>query len=448
VTAAVARGLRPGDAGYDAARTVWNAVVDRRPAVIMPCANASDVVAAVRYGREAGLEIGVKCGGHSALGLPVADGGLLIDLAPMGAARVDPAGRRARVGGGALLGALDLAAQRYGLATTAGNVSHTGVGGLTLGGGVGWLARLYGLTCDNVTSYDLVTADGEQVTASATERTELYWALRGGGGNFGVVTEFEFRLHPAGTRALRANWIHEIEDGETALRGWRDLLADAPRRATPVARVTTYQGRPVATTGFVWVGDPAGGRRLLAAYRAIGRPVAERVEELSYLDLQTGDDDVERYAVRRYQKGHYFRELSDPAITAFLDRGDGSYPSGRLTMNGGAIADRPDEDSAFSHRDALVEFSSGSAWTDPAEDEAQMAASRAYAAGLEPYTSGAYVNTLTDEGIAGVRRAYAPAELARLTAVKREYDPGNVFHLNQNIDPRSGGDEGADVTGG
>ena len=262
----------PGDDGYDAGRAVWNAIVDRRPALIARCASTADVVAAVRYGREAGLEIGVRCGGHSMLGLPVADGGLLIDLAPLSAVRVDPGSRRAWVGGGALLGALDVASQRYGLATTAGNVSHTGVGGLTLGGGIGWLARAHGLSCDNVASFEVVTADGEVVRASETEHPELYWGLRGGGGNFGVVTEFEFRLHPVGTRALVAEFVHEYDDAGTALRGWRDLFANAPRAATPLARIggSGESGRPVATIGYVWVGNPDDGRRLLASYRGSG----------------------------------------------------------------------------------------------------------------------------------------------------------------------------------
>jgi FAD/FMN-containing dehydrogenase len=430
---------RPGDGGYDAGRAVWNAIVDRRPAAIALCGSTADVVAAVRYGREAGLEIGVRCGGHSFLGLPVVDGGLVIDLSGLTAVRVDPASRRAWVGGGALLGALDVAAQRHGLATTAGNVSHTGVGGLTLGGGIGWLARMYGLTCDNVLSYEIVTADGEVLRASQDEHPDLFWALRGGGGNFGVVTEFEFRLHPAGTQALTANLYYELDDATTALRGWRDLLADSPRQATPVARVgrrEDFGGRPVASIGYVWVGDPVEGRRLLEAYEQIGSPIATQLQEMTYLDLQTKDDDDEGHALRRYCKGLYLRSLPDAAIDAFLAwSGDPFRPGARMTLNGGAISDVPDEASAFSHRDALIEFTTSAGWTDPDQDADRIAAARTYAAGLEPFASGVYVNTVSDPGDGVLKSVYSPAKLARLQTVKRTYDPANTFHLTQNIRP-------------
>ncbi|MEU4191861.1 FAD-binding oxidoreductase [Kribbella sp. NPDC026611] len=418
--------IRPGDPGYDAGRTVWNAMVDRRPAMIARCASTADVVAALRYGREAGLEIGVRCGGHSFLGLPVVEDGLLIDLSPMSSVHVDPASRRARVGGGALLGALDVGAQRYGLATTAGNVSHTGVGGLTLGGGIGWLARAHGLTCDNVASYELVTADGAVLRVSDTEHPELFWALRGGGGGFGVVTSFEFRLHPVGTQALTADLFYDLDDAGTALRGWRDLFPGTPRQATPVARVGRWDGRPMASIGYVWVGDPDEGRQLLTQYQSIGKPVQQRVRELTYLDLQTQSDDDERHALRRYCKGHYLRTLPDAAIDAFLAQDNN--PGARMTLNGGAILDVPDADTAYSHRDALVEFTTGDDWTDPAEDVARIAAARAYAAGLEPYTSGSYVNTIADEDATAVHRAYSPAKLTRLQQLKRSYDPDNVFN--------------------
>jgi FAD/FMN-containing dehydrogenase len=429
--------LRPGDMGYDEARTVWNAMVDRQPRMIIRCASTRDVAIAVRTARDLDLEIGVRCGGHSVLGLAVPDGGLMIDLTPMGAVRVNPARRRARAQGGALLGALDAAAQRHGLATTAGNVSHTGVGGLTLGGGMGWLARQHGLACDNVTSFEMVNAEGNIVRASEAENPDLFWGLRGGGGNFGVVTEFEFRLHPVGTQTLVAGFSFPLDQALPVLRGWRDMLAGAPRQATFTASVGADN---LATIGFVWVGDPRQGRRLLPAMRALGRPVAEQVSEPSYVELQRMDDTVGRHALRRYSKGHFLGSFPDDAIEAFLLRGGtggraGHLPNVGLQAYGGAIADVPDQDTAFSHRGTLLEFGAGTSWADPAEDEARMTAARRSAAALDEFASGAYVNTLSDEGNEGVRRAYPPAKLARLTAVKDAYDPGNVFHLNQNIRP-------------
>jgi FAD/FMN-containing dehydrogenase len=429
--------LRPGDNGYDQVRMVWNAIVDHRPRMIFRCASVADVVVAVRTARELDLEIGVRCGGHSALGHAVPDDGLMIDLSTMNEVRIDPVRRRARVRGGSLLGALDHAAQRYGLATTAGNVSHTGVAGLTLGGGMGWLARQYGLACDNVESYEMVTADGEVVRASRTEHADLFWGLRGGGGNFGIVTDFEFRLHPVGTHTLVAEFSFPVDHALPALRGWRDLNAQAPRQATFTASIGADN---LVTLGFVWVGDREQGRQLLPALRALGRPVAQNVYEPSYLQLQTRDDTVGGHTFRRYSKGHYLRQLPDDAIEAFVARGAlgagaEQLPNVGLQAYGGAIADVPDEDSAFSHRDALFEFGTGTRWTDPAEDAARVAMARRSAAALDPYASGAYVNALSDEGAAGVSRAYRPEKLERLTKLKDRYDPGNVFHLNANIRP-------------
>jgi FAD/FMN-containing dehydrogenase len=434
--------LAPGDAGYDAARTVWNAMIDRRPRMIVRAASVADVVTAVRLARELDLEIGVRCGGHNVAGYAVPEDGLMIDLTPLGDVRVDPVRQRARVQGGALLGALDRASQVYGLATTAGNVSHTGVGGLTLGGGMGWLARQYGLACDNVVSYTMVTADGEVVTASRTENHDLYWGLRGGGGNFGIVTEFEFQLHRTGTQALVAEFDHRAEDAVPVLEGWRDLNAIAPRQATFTASVHDTGNGPIATVGFVWVGEPAHGRRLLPAMRALGRPIAARVTTPSYLQLQRQDDSTGGHAYRRYSKAHYLGQFPTAAIEAFLLRGatdlhsGGHLPGAGLQAHGGAIADIPDADAAFSHRRTLFEFGAGSRWTDPAEDDARTTATRNAGAALDPYANGVYVNSLTaDDGQRGIRRAYPAAKLARLAALKTAWDPSNVFHLNQNIKP-------------
>jgi FAD/FMN-containing dehydrogenase len=434
--------LLPDEDGYHDARQVWNAMVDRRPAVVARCASPADAAAAVGFAREQELEIGVRGGGHSVLGIAVPEDGLMVDLTPLGAVRVDPARRRAWVQGGALLGGLDRAAQAHGLATTAGNVSHTGVGGLTLGGGMGWLARRFGLACDNVASFEVVTADGELLHASASENPDLYWGLRGGGGNFGVVTEFEFELHQVGTAALIADLTYPPQDAPAALRGWRALIPEAPRQATLTAWVGVTQDRPMAAVGYVWVGDPDQGRELLPALRAITpAPLAERVHELSYLELQRFEDVQQRHRLRRYWKGHFLRELDDGAIDAFLARGaDGDDPAllpfGSLQSYGGAVADVGDAETAFSHRDALVEFVAVASWADPAEDQPRMSAARRYAAAVEPFASGVYVNALTDEGQAGIQRAYGEDKLARLATLKGRYDPDNVFHLNHNIRPR------------
>jgi len=419
----------PGDAGYDEARTVWNAMVDHRPAVVVRCRRTEDVVGALALARRDGLEVGVRCGGHSVVGHGVPDGGLMIDLTSLDEVRVDPARRRAWVGGGALLGALDAATQPYGLATTAGNVSHTGVGGLTLGGGMGWLARQCGLACDNVVSYEVVTASGDVVRASADERPDLFWALRGGGGNFGVVTEFEFRLHEVGTRALGVELDFPVADAVPAVVRWRDLSVVAPREATYTLGV--HDG--VVTLGFVWVGDPGEGRAHAAELTSLGTPAARRIEELSYLDLQTQEDSTAGHAVRRYWKGHYLRDLTVGAIEALL----ATEPDVRagLQSYGGAIGDVPDDEAAFSQRGTRFEYVAATGWTEPEQDVARIAAARASATRVEPFASGVYVNVLGDDGADGVRRAYPPEKLARLAAIKAAYDPDNVFHLNQNIPP-------------
>jgi FAD/FMN-containing dehydrogenase len=425
--------LTPGTRGYDSARSVWNEMIDHRPKLIVRCASVDDVVTAVHAARECDLEIGVRCGGHNIAGLAVPHGGLMIDLTTLGRVTVDPVTRRARVQGGAMLGALDQATQPFGLATTAGNVSHTGVGGLTLGGGMGWLARQHGLTCDNVVSCTVVTADGVVVCASANEHPDLFWGLRGGGGNFGIVVEFELRLHPIGTRALVTELTFPLDRAAAALRGWRDLAEEAPRQATMTADIS---GDAVAL-GYVWAGDPEAGRAMLPALRSIAVPSGEVVRELSYLELQTRDDSIEGYAYRRYWKGHYLPELSDGAIGALVDRdpADATLPDVSLQAYGGAIADVDEDATAFSHRHTRFEYVAAAAWSDPGEDGLRMGAARRAAAKLDPFAAGAYVNTLSDEGASGVRRAYSEAKRARLTAVKDAYDPDNVFHLNHNIAP-------------
>jgi FAD/FMN-containing dehydrogenase len=421
--------LRPGEPGYDDARRVWNAMVDRRPALIARCRQTADVVAAVALARRDGLEVGVRCGGHSVVGHAVPEGGLMIDLTPMGGVRVDPGRRRAWVQGGALLGTLDAATQAYGLATTAGNVSHTGVGGLTLGGGMGWLARQYGLACDNVDSFEVVTASGEVVRASAAQDTELFWGLRGGGGNFGVVTEFGFRLHDTGTRTLTVELDFPAAEAASAMARWRDLALAGPRRATYEASVSGG----VATLGFVWVGDPDAGRELARSLDVLGTPLRRRDLERSYVDLQSCGDTPQGHALRRYWKGHYLTALPDAAIEAVLTHDPSVGVS--LQTHGGAIADvRPDA-TAFAHRGTAFEYMGAARWTDPAQDATRTATVRTCAGRIAPFARGSYVNALSDDGESGVRSAYPPAVLARLTALKDAVDPDNVFHLNQNVRP-------------
>lgn len=427
--------LDPGDDGYDAARRVWNAMVDRRPDRIVACSTAAEVADAIRYATANDLEIGVRCGGHSIVGHAVPDSGLMIDLRPMGAVEVDASARRARVEGGALLGALDRAAQAQGLATTAGNVSHTGVGGLALGGGMGWLARQHGLTCDNALAFELVTADGEILRVDRDSHPDLFWALRGGGGNFGVVTEFEFALHPEPGQVLSVEYLYPAASGHAAMRRWRDESRAADRRATYNATISDG----TLSLGFVWVGDHVDGEVAAAALASsLGEVDAgfERViVPMTYLELQTREDDVEEHAWRRYWKGHYFSELGDEVIDALLARDGDDLPNVSLQAYGGAIADVAPSATAFARRDTAFEFVAASKWQDASDDERWMAGARRYAATLEPFASGAYVNALSDDGAAGVARAYGAEHLARLTAVKDAWDPENVFHLNQNIVP-------------
>ena len=438
--------IGPGDEEFDEHREVWNAMVDRRPALIARCTSAADVAAAIRHARAAGLEIGVKCGGHSVLGLSVPQDGLMIDLTPMGGVRVDAGSRRAVVGGGALLRYLDQAAQAHGLATTAGNVSHTGVGGLTLGGGMGWLARQLGLACDNVEAYTVVTADGETVRATASEHPDLYWGLRGGGGNFGVVTEFEFRLHPVAGDALVAELTFDVADAREPMRRWRELLPDAPRPATLTADAVTIAGRPAVVIGFVWVGDPDDGMRYLETMRGIGSPRAESVQPMRYLDLQSIGDENHHHGRRRYSAGHYLTELPDAAIDAFLTRGvadgdEGGVDWTRIAVGGfqaygGAIGEVSNEDSAFSHRDALVEFFARPDLGRPGRGRGADGVRARVRRCPRPVLQ----RRLRQRAVRRAARRSCGARTAipsspRLAELKRRYDPDNVFHLNQNIAP-------------
>lgn len=443
--------IRPVDPGYEAARQVWNGVVDRRPALVARCTGTADVVAAVRFARAEGLEIAVRGGGHSVAGHGTVNGGLVIDLSTMRGVRVDPDARTAWVQGGALLGQLDHESALHGLATTAGTVSHTGVGGLTLGGGYGFLARTHGLAADNLASVEVVTAAGEVLTADASRHEDLFWGLRGGGGNFGIATGFEFRLHPAPVTVSTGDLFFDVDEGLASLRALRDFAPAAPDAMTLTAGAVTVRpewempelevGAPMVVVSWVHLGSGAEGRRIAEPLYAGLKPRVEMLEEMSYLRLQGLADGSQRHGLRRYWKGSFATQLSNAGLEAFLARGTrpgDEMPlwNGELVALGGAISRVGEDDTAYSGRDATFDFLSLSSWEDPAEDEVRLAGARHYWETMTPFTSPrAYVNSLEAEGTSRVRDAYGAGKYDRLVAVKRKYDPDNVFHLNQNIQP-------------
>ena len=439
----------PADPGFETARRPWNGMIDKRPALVARPRGTAEVARLVRFARQHDLEIAVRCGGHGTSGQSTTDGGLVIDLGLMRAVRVDPAARRAWVQGGALLRDLDREAQIHGLATTGGVISHTGVGGLTLGGGYGYLGRRFGLACDNVMSAEVVTADGEILTANPDQNPDLYWGIRGGGGNFGVVTTFEFQLHRFGPDILSVDLAFTPEDGAEALRSLFALGEDAPDAFVAGAAVVTarpgptlpevFHGKPVVFASFTYAADVEEGKRFIPQIKGKRQPIAEFVEVLPYVQLQRVADEAQRHGLRQYARSHFIRGTSDALIDAMIARG-GADPAiagnGSLGQLGGAISRVPEEDSAFSGRDALYDFVVGSTWEDPAVDSDRLAAARAYGDSILPLSTGkSYVNAIDDDAVEKVRAAFGAANYDRLVAVKDRYDPDNFFHLNQNVRP-------------
>jgi FAD/FMN-containing dehydrogenase len=441
--------LTPGSDGYDAARQVWNLMVDHRPALIARCLGVGDVASAIRFARERGLEISVRGGGHSIVGHAVVDDAVMIDLSSMRGVLVDPARRRAQVQGGALIADLDRETQHFGLAGTGGVAYDTGVGGYTLGGGYGWLARRFGLACDNLTSVELVTADGSRLVVTAESDPELYWALRGAGANFGVATTFEFALHPLDHAVALGEVFVEMEHVRPALRAFRDLVASADDALSldafvgvagpsfPIPEI--HHGRVVLAMSWIWVGDdPSVGEQLGRPLHIAAPVLGETVKRLSYVDLQTG---AERVRQRAFWKSSLLRDVGDDVLDAFVEAGmTANTEDDRATVElislGGAIARVGEDDSAYGHRDAALDFLAISGWTDPAEDEARMSAARAAWRRVARLSdAGVYVNNLGLEGIERVRAAYGAEKFDRLARVKRRVDPENVFRHNQNIPP-------------
>ena len=442
--------IRPDDFRYSAARALWNGMIDHRPELIARARDSADVATAILHAREAGLEIAVRCGGHSASGQSMADGGMTIDLSDMRTVSVAPEAAVARVRGGALLNDVGEATMtRHALAMPFGHVSHTGVGGLTLGGGIGWVMRRYGLAIDSLRSAEVVTADGAIVRASDSENPDLFWALRGGGGNFGVVTEFEFDLHPFGPEVLAGMLLYPLEEATDAMRFCRDFMDTAPddlttfetfMSAPPEAPFPVeLHGKPALSIGVVYAGPIAEGEEILRPLREFGKPALDLVAPMPGLAVQQMLDPTAPHGVNYYNKAHWVDGLPDQAIDDQI-RLHAEVPSPMsLIINarmGGAIERVPREATAFGHRDANRQVWVVSGWTEGAQDE-QIDWCRRVHDAMTPYGHGVYVNALGDEGPDRVRASYADDVWPRLVAAKRRWDPDNVFHLNANIPPEA-----------
>lgn len=437
-------------ADYDIARAVWNGAIDRRPRLIARCIGTADVVAAVRFARDHDLEIAIRGGGHNVAGTAVCDDGIVIDLSAMRGVLVDPANRRAWVQGGALWGDVDRETQAHGLATTGGIVSHTGVAGLTLGGGVGWLMRKHGLTVDNLLAVDVVTADGDVLRASEDEHSDLFWALRGGGGNFGVVTSFEFRLHPLGPTLLAGPILWDANDAGDVLRFYRDFVGDAPDELGTVVRFGTapplpvipeeLHWRPVMIVGSCYAGPIADGEKALRPLRAFRAHLLDLVGPTPYAGFQSALDSTVVHGWNYYWKSTHLPELRDDLIDviaghAFSSSSPRSYAA--MFHLKGAVSRVAEGETAFGNRQASHAITLDAVWRS-GEDygDQDTAWTRAFFAALGHFREGVYVNFLGgDEDPNRVREAYGESVYDRLVDVKTTYDPDNVFHHNQNIRP-------------
>jgi FAD/FMN-containing dehydrogenase len=444
--------LTPGDTGYDEARRVFNGMVDRRPRVIARCSSTADVVAAVGFAREHDLTIAVRGGGHSVAGLGTCDDGLVIDLCGLRHVDVDPAARRVRAGGGVLWGELDAATQAHGLHTPGGRVTTTGVGGFTTGGGYGWTSCRYGLACDNLVRAEVVLADGSVVIAGEGEHSDLLWGLRGGGGNFGVVTELELRLHPLGPMVLAGLLLWPFERAAEISRAWRDLADAAPDELGTACVVMTappepfvpepLRGRPAVAVAVIVAGDPGTGGALVQPLRDLA-PATDLVGEMPYTAFQGLLDASAPHGLRSYWRGEFLDELGDAALDAFVaggrDLAERGAPLSQAVMFrvGQAIAAVPEEATAMSQRGARYLFHPIVMWEDAADDERMIASGRAFAETMRRWGTGAaYLNFTPEEDRVG--DAFGAAKLGRLVALKDRYDPENRFRLNHNIAPSAG----------
>lgn len=436
------------DAAYDGARAIWNGMVDRRPGLIIRCAVAADVVSAVRFARDNGLLVSVRGGGHGIAGNAVCDGGLMIDLSSMKSVRVDAASQRAWVESGATLADLDRETQEFGLAVPTGINSTTGIAGLTLGGGFGWITRKFGLTLDNLLSVEVVTADGELRRASQSENPDLFWALRGGGGNFGVVTSFEFRLHKLGPQVLAGLVVHPFDDAEAVLKGYRQALDVAPdeltcwvvmRQAPPLPFLPAeWHGKEVLVLAMCYCGDIAEGEKATARLRSIGKPIADVVGPAPFTAWQQAFDPLLTPGARNYWKSHDFTELSDATIRILIGavrRLPGPECEIFIGHVGGAAGRVAADATAFPQRSSHFVMNVHARWREQGMDQACIAWARALFEAARPYSAGtAYINFMPADEMDRVQAAYG-GSYHRLAELKRRYDPTNLFRMNQNVKP-------------
>jgi FAD/FMN-containing dehydrogenase len=441
--------IQPGDEGYESARRVWNGAIDRYPALVARATGVADVRAAVRFARDQGLPLAVRGGGHNVAGTAVCDGGVVLDCSPMKGVWVDPAARTARAQPGLLWGELDRETQVFGLATTGGIITHTGIAGLTLGGGLGWLMRKHGLAADNLLSADVVTAEGECLRASEREHPDLFWGLRGGGGNFGVVTSFEYRLHPVGPIVLAGVILHPAAKAREVLGFYRDFVANAPDELTTIAVLRMappapflpprVHGQPVVVIGACYAGPVEEGERAVARLRRFGEPLVDLIRPTSYVSHQALFDPTAPHGLGYYWKSEYVPSLSDALIDTLAERAWGAPTPESYTIIfhlGGAVGRQDPEGSAFEDRRAAHAVNIDAVWSEPARASACMAWTRELWEAVRPYSTGrVYVNFLGEEGQDRVRAAYGAAKYERLRALKRTYDSTNFFRLNQNVAP-------------
>jgi FAD/FMN-containing dehydrogenase len=442
--------FRPGDDGYDDARAIYNGMVDKRPALVARCSGVADVIEAVNLAREKGLPLAVRCGGHNVAGKAVCDEGIVIDLRGMKGVHVDRNRRTARVNGGVTWGEFDRETQLFGLTTPGGRMTGTGVGGFTLGGGYAWTSTVHGLACDNLISAEVVTADGRVVTASEDENADLLWGLRGGGGNFGVVTSYEFRLHDLGPMIYGGMVVHPIDAATDVARAWRDWIESAPDEVCAALGILLappepfvpleVQGTPVMGILAMYCGTADEGEEALRPLKTeIGPPAVDLLDRIPYTAFQAIVDPFSPTGWLNYHRGEHLAGLPDEAIEAYVRNGRKvTTPMGQtiLFRTGGAIARVPDDATAASHRDAPYMWHPIAAWSDPADTDAQIAWVRESSEAMRPFaTGGVYLNFEQDEGAEHVRAGFSPEKYARLVELKDKYDPGNLFRVNQNIAP-------------